>query len=121
MSTPTNISEGKMLIVGETNRDRIGNVERSASGEGPVKLPFHKLIDFESGRRALEKRSLREEQSRARLTEQIRLPRLSGDLLELALTMAIFFSLVVGLYVGLIGSWPRPQYCRELRVAGQWA
>jgi hypothetical protein len=38
--------------------------------------------------------------------ERIRLPgRLSGDWLEFSLTMAIFFELLLGLYVGLIGSW----------------
>jgi hypothetical protein len=31
--------------------------------------------------------------------------RLSGDWLEFSLTMAIFFALLLGLYVGLIGSW----------------
>jgi hypothetical protein len=72
---------------------------------GPDKLLSHKVIDFESGRKALEKGPLKEEQSRARLVERIRLPSLSGDLLEFSLTMAIFFALLLGLYVGLIGSW----------------
>ena len=31
--------------------------------------------------------------------------RLPDDWLELSLTMAIFFALVLGLYVGLIDSW----------------
>jgi len=60
---------------------------------------------FESGRKTLEKSPLKEEQSRARLVERIRLPRLSGDLCEFSLTMTIFFALLLGLYVGLIGSW----------------
>ena len=94
-----------MVIVGETNRNKLANAERSASREGPDKLPSHKVIDFESGRKALEKGRLKEEQSRARLVERIRLPRLSGDLLEFLLTMAMFFALLLGLYVGLIGSW----------------
>ena len=94
-----------MEIVGETNRNKFANAERSASGEGPDKLLSHKVIDFEAGRKALEKDRLKEEQSRARLVKRIRLPRLSGDLLDFALTMALFFALLLGLYVGLIGSW----------------
>jgi hypothetical protein len=94
-----------MVIVGETNRNKLANTERPASGEGPDKLPSHKVIDFEAGRKALEQGRLKQEQSRARLVERIRLPRLSGDLLEFSLTMAIFFALLFGLYVGLIGSW----------------
>jgi hypothetical protein len=41
---------------------------------------------------------MKEEQSRARLVERIRLLRLSGDLLEFSLTMAIFFALLLGLW-----------------------
>ena len=110
-----------MVIIDTTNRNKLPNAEGSASGDGPDDVPSQKIVDFESGRKALEKGAL-EEQSRERLVERIRLPgRLSGDSLEFSLTMAIFFALQLGLYVGLIGSWPRPQYCRELRVAGQWA
>jgi hypothetical protein len=94
-----------MVFVGETNRNKLANAERSASREGPDKLPSHKVIDFEAGRKALEKGRIKEEQSRARLVERIRLPRLSSDLLEFLLTMAMFFALLLGLYVGLIGSW----------------
>jgi hypothetical protein len=63
-----------MVFVEETDRNKLGNAERSASGEGPCKLPSHKVIDFESGRKALEKSLLKEEQSRATLMEHIRLP-----------------------------------------------
>jgi hypothetical protein len=94
-----------MVIVGKTNRNKLANAERSASGERPDKLPSHKVIDFDAGRKALEKGRLKEEQSRASLVERIRLPRLSGDLLAFLLTMALFFALLLGLYVGLIGSW----------------
>jgi hypothetical protein len=94
-----------MVIMDTTNRNKLANAERFTLGEGPDKLPSHKVIDFEAGRKALEKGRLKEEQSRARLVERIRLPRLSGDLLEFSLTMALFFALLLGLYVGLIGSW----------------
>jgi len=49
-----------MEIVGETNRNKLANAERSTSGEGPDKLPsHHKVIDFEAGRKALEKGRLK--------------------------------------------------------------
>ena len=64
-----------------------------------------KIINFEQGRKALEKGALEEEQSRVRLTKSIRLP---GGLFyywsELLLTLAMLFALLLGLYVGLIGS-----------------
>ena len=94
-----------MVIVGETNRNKLGTLKRSSSGEGPDKVPPQKIIDFESGRKALEKARLEKEQSCAKLVERIRLPRLSSDLLEFWLTMAIFFALLLGLGVALIGSW----------------
>jgi hypothetical protein len=95
-----------MVIIDRTNRNKLANAEVSASGDGPDDVSSQKIVDFESGRKALEKGALDEEQSRARLVESIRLPgRLSGDWLEFSLTMAIFFALLLGLYVGLIGSW----------------
>jgi hypothetical protein len=94
-----------MVFVEETNRDKLGNAERSASGEGTCKLPSNKVIDFESGRKALEKSLLEEEQSRSRLMEHIRLPGGYPTLgFELLITMAMIFALLLGLYVGLIGS-----------------
>jgi len=63
-----------------------------------------KIIDFELGRKALEKDALEEEQSRARLKERICLPGgLPDHWFELLLTMAMFFPLLLGLYPGLIG------------------
>jgi hypothetical protein len=94
-----------MVIVGETNRNKLAKGEPSVSGEGPDKLLSHKVIDFESGRKAMENGLLKEEQSRASLVERIPLPRLSSDLLEFSLTMAIFFALLVGIYLGLVSSW----------------
>lgn len=94
-----------MVIIKETNKNKLGNRERRITREVFKEVSTPKIIDFELGRKALEKGALGEEQSRARLVERIHLPRLSDDLLELALTMAIFFALALGLYVGLIGSW----------------
>jgi hypothetical protein len=88
---------GFMVIVGETNRNKLANAERTASGDRPDTLPSHKVIDFEAGRKALEKGRLKEEQSCTRLAERIRLPTLSGDMLDFSLTIAIFFALLLGL------------------------
>jgi hypothetical protein len=94
-----------MVIVDRTNRNKLANAEGSASGDGPDDVPSQKIVDFESGRKALEKGALDEEQSRARLVERIRLPGgLPDDRFELLITMAMVFALLLGLYVGLIGS-----------------
>jgi hypothetical protein len=95
-----------MVVMDRTNRNELANAGDLASGDGPDDVLSQKIFDFQSGRKALEKGTLDEEQSRARLVERIRLlGRLSGDWLEFFLTMAIFFALLLGLYVGLIGSW----------------
>ena len=55
-----------MVIIDKTNRNKLANAERSASGEGPDEIPSQKVVDFESGRKALENGPLKEEQSSAR-------------------------------------------------------
>ena len=94
-----------MVIIKEKSKNKLGNRERRRVREifKEVSTP---IIDFELGRKALEKGALEEEQSRARLRERIRLPGgLPDQWLELVLTMAMFFALLLGLYVGLIDSW----------------
>jgi hypothetical protein len=77
----------------------------TGSGEGPDKVSPQKIIDFESGRKALEKARLEKEQSCARLVERSRFRgRLPDDWLEFLLTLTLFFALLLGLYVGLIAS-----------------
>jgi hypothetical protein len=94
------------VIIKERNKNKLGNRERRRAREVFKEVSTPKIIDFALGRKALERGALDEEQSRARLAERIRLPgRLSGDWLEFLLTMAMFFALLLGLYVGLIGSW----------------
>src|SRR6202140_2285148 len=94
-----------MVIIKETNKNKLGNREQRRAREVFKEVSTPKIIDFELGRKALEKGALEEEQSRARLMERIRLPgRLPDDRCELVLTMAMFFALLVGLYVGLIDS-----------------
>jgi hypothetical protein len=90
----------------EANRNKLSNLERrtlrDVSDEGSTKT----IINFESGRKALEKAWLAEQQSRAMLVEhRPSQRRLLEDWLEFLLMIALFFALLVGLYAGLIGSW----------------
>ena len=95
-----------MAIIKETNQNRLGSREQRRGREVFKEVSTPKIIDFELGRKALEKGALEEEQSRARLMERIRLPGgLPEHWCELVLTMAMFFALLLGLYVGLIDSW----------------
>ena len=97
-----------MVIIKETNKNKLGNRERRGAREVFKEVSTPKIIDFELGRKVLEKGALEEEQSRARLMELIRLPGgLPDHWFELVLTMAMFFALLLGLYVGLIDSWLR--------------
>ena len=95
-----------MVIIKETSKNKLGNRERRRVREIFKEVSTPKIIDFELGRKALEKDALEEEQSRARLMDRIRLPGgLPDDRFELVLTIAMFFALLLGLYVGLIDSW----------------
>ena len=95
-----------MVIIKETTKDKLENRERQGAREVFKEVSTPKIIDFELSRKALEKGALEEEQSRARLMERIRLPGgLPDHWFELVLTMAMFFALLLGLYVGLIDSW----------------
>src|SRR5260370_32165657 len=97
---------GLMVIIKETSKNKLGNRERRRVREIFKEVSYPKIIDFELGRKALEKDALEEEQSRARLKERICLPGgLPDHWFELLLTMAMFFALLLGLYVGLIDSW----------------
>jgi hypothetical protein len=94
-----------MVIIEERNRNKLGNPERPDSGKGTDEMP-QKIVDFELGRKTLENAWLEKEQIRARLVERCRLPgRLPDDWLEFSLTIAMFFALLLGFYVGLIGSF----------------
>jgi len=81
------------------------NPERRTLRDVPDEVPTQRIINFESGRKALEKGPLKEEQSRARLERSPLQGRLPEDWLEFLLRIALFFALLLGLYVGLIGSW----------------
>ena len=94
-----------MLIIEGAKTSKRGERERSMAPEVSKAVLTPKLINFEQGRKALEKGALEEEQSRVRLIKSIRLPEgLPYDWSELLLTMAMLFALLLGLCVGLIGS-----------------
>jgi hypothetical protein len=94
-----------MVIIQETDKSKRGEGERRMAPEASKAVLIPNIINFEQGRKALEKGALEKEQSRVRLTESIGLPGGSPyDWSELLLTMAMLFALLLGLYVGLIGS-----------------
>ena len=94
-----------MVIIEGTDKSKRGERERWMAPEVSKPVLTPKIINFEQGRKALEKGALEEEQSRVRLIKSIRLPGgLPYDWSELLLTMAMLFALLLGLYVGLIGS-----------------
>jgi hypothetical protein len=63
-----------------------------------------KIIDFELGRKALEKGFSEDEQRRATPVQRIHMPgRLPDHRLELLLTMRMFFAFLLSLCVGLAG------------------
>ena len=80
------------------------NPERRTLRDVPDEVPTQRIINFESGRKALEKARLEEEQSLAKLLDRSPLQgRLPKDWLEFLLRIALFFALLLGLYGALIG------------------
>ena len=70
----------------------------------PETVLTSKIINFEQGRKVLQKGALGRTESCA-VDKEHSLPRgLPYDRSELLLTMAILFALLLGLYVGLLGS-----------------
>ena len=94
-----------MVIIQETDKSKRGERERRMAPEASKAVLIPKIINFEQGRKALEKGALEEEQSRVRLTKSIGLPGgLPYDWSEVLLTMAMLLALLLGVYVGLMGS-----------------
>ena len=90
----------------EANKSRSQDCELRSLKEVFEKDPPRNIIDFESGRRALEKNGFDDEQSRVRLMERSRVPsRLPEDWLEFLLTLVLFVGLLSGLVGGVITSW----------------
>ena len=94
-----------MVIIEEKDKSQRGEREHWMAPGASKAVLTPKVINFEQGRKALEKGALEEEQSRVRLIKSIGLPGgLPYDWSELLLTMAMLFALLLGVYVGLMGS-----------------
>jgi hypothetical protein len=95
-----------MMISEEANKSRLQDCELGSLGEVFEKDPTRNIIDFESGRKALEKNGFDDEQNRVRLTERSRVPsRLPEDWLEFLLTAVLFVGVLSGLVGEVIASW----------------
>ena len=93
------------MIVEEANKSK-QDCELRSLREVFEKDPTRNIIDFESGRKALEKNGFDNEQNRVKLVERSRVPsRLPGDRLEFLLTIVLFVGLLSGLVDGVITSW----------------
>ena len=94
------------MIIEEANRSELQDCELRSLGEVFENGPTRNIIDFESGRKALEKNGFDDEQNGLRLMELGRLPsRLPEDWLEFLLTVVSFVGLLLGLVGGVIASW----------------
>jgi hypothetical protein len=95
-----------MMIIEEANKSELQDCELRSLGEVFKNGPTRNIIDFESGREALEKNGFDDEQNGLRLMERGRLPsRLPEDWLEFLLTVVSFVGLLLGLVGGVIASW----------------
>jgi len=95
-----------MMSMEEANKSRPQDCGLRSLGEDFEKDPTRNIIDFESGRKALEKVDFDDEQNRVGLMERIGIPsRLPVDWLEFLLTVVFFVVLLLGLVGGVIASW----------------
>src|SRR3984893_2388810 len=78
------------MIIEAANKSKPQDCELRGLGEVFEKDPTRNIIDFESGRRALQEDGFADEQNRVRLMERSRIPsRLPGDWLEFLLTLVL--------------------------------
>ena len=93
-----------MVIIEEIDRNKLCHSEPSGSRDGMGQVP-RKIVDFDSWPQDARKGLVREQrrcgQAHGARSFTVRLP---DDRLEFLLTIAIFFALLIGLYVGLIAS-----------------
>ena len=98
-----------MVIIEEIDRNKLCHSEPSDSRDGMGQVP-QKIVDFDSwpqdARKGLVSCPRNREQRRCDQAHGARsfTVRLPDDRLEFLLTIAIFFALLLGLYVGLIAS-----------------
>ena len=95
-----------MTIIDGKNKNKLKNPEPPGSGGDFTEVSPRKIIDFELGRKNLEKAGSEKAQTSARLAECSRSPgRLQDDWLEFLLTMGMFFAVFLGLCAGLVEVW----------------
>jgi len=94
------------VIIEEANKSKLQDCELGSSGEVFQNDPTGNIIDFESGRKALEKVDFDDEQNRVRLMKRSGVPsRLPEDWLQFLMTVVFFVALLLGLVGGVIASW----------------
>jgi hypothetical protein len=95
------------MIIEEANKSKLQDCELGSLGEVLAKDPTRKIIDFESGRKALEKNGFDDDQNRVKLMKRSRVPsRLPEDWPEFLLTVVLFVGLLSGLVGEVIASSP---------------
>ena len=94
------------MIIEEANKRKLQDCELRNFGVVFEKQPTRNIIDFESGRKALEKVDCDDEQNRMGLMERSGVPsRLPEDWLEFLMTVVLFVMLLLGLVGGVVASW----------------
>jgi len=94
------------MIIEEANKRKLQDCELRNFGVVFEKQPSRNIIDFESGRKALEKVDCDDEQNRMGLMERSGVPsRLPEDWLEFLMTVVFFVMLLLGLVGGVVASW----------------
>jgi hypothetical protein len=93
------------MIIEEASKRKLQDCELRNFGE-VFENPTRNIIDFESGRKALEKVDFDDEQNRVRLMKRSGVPsRLPEDWLQFLMTVVFFVALLLGLVGGVIASW----------------
>ena len=93
------------MIIEEASKRKLQDCELRNFGE-VFENPTRNIIDFESGRKALEKVDFDDEQNRVRLLKRSGVPsRLPEDCLQFLMTVVFFVALLLGLVGGVIASW----------------
>jgi hypothetical protein len=94
------------MIIEAANKSKPQDCELRGLGEVFEKDSTRNIIDFESGRRALQKDGFADEQNRVRLMRSSRVPsRLPEDWLEFLLTFVLFAGSLVGVVGEVYASW----------------
>jgi hypothetical protein len=94
------------MIMEEANKSKAQDCELRSLREVFEKDPTRNIIDFESGRRALQGERLADEQSRVRLMQRSRVASgLPDDWLEFLLTFVLFAGSLVGVVGEFYASW----------------